>query len=129
MKAIWSAAIAAILLSSTASGATFPGAGAGAIPGPANGEEGPANWGPPLIISFDVNGLTGNIQDISVSITMNYPYIGDLDVFLTSPPGAGGNSFTLFSRVGALSFDGHDSYAPLNGRSEEHTSELQSRFG
>jgi hypothetical protein len=68
-----------------------------------------------LIISFDVNGLTGNIQDISVSITMNYPYIGDLDVFLTSPPGAGGNSFTLFSRVGALSFDGHDSYAPLNG--------------
>ena len=113
IKAIWSGAVAAILLSSIASGAIFPGTGTGAIPDSL--QEGPANYGTPLIVSFDVNGLTGNIQDISVSITMNHPYIGDLDVSLTSPPSAGGNSFTLFSRVGALSFYGHYSYAPLNG--------------
>jgi hypothetical protein len=115
IKAIWSGAVAAILLSSIASGAVFPGTGTGAIPGPTHGEEGPANYGLPLIISFDVNDLTGNIQDISVSITMNHPYIGDLDVFLTSPPNAGSNSFTLFSGVGALSFYGHYSYAQLDG--------------
>src|SRR5436190_8880085 len=100
IKATWSGAVAAILLSSIASGAVFPGTGTGAIPD--TGQEGPGNWGTPLIISFEVNGLTGNIQDLSVSITMSHTYISDLDVFLTPPPGAGVGSFTLFSQVGSV---------------------------
>jgi|GEM_PF-3024607 len=85
------------LLASAASAAMFNGSGAGNIPDPK--ADGPTNYiGGALVVSFDVTGLTNQIQNVWLAVTMNHEWIGDLDVFLTSPAGT---NFTIFSRVGA----------------------------
>ncbi|MEN1728713.1 MAG: proprotein convertase P-domain-containing protein, partial [Pseudomonadota bacterium] len=80
---------------------TFPGAGTGAIPDGAGA--GPANYGPPLDVTFAVSGLTGSLTDVSLSITATHTWLGDLDVVLAPPGVTPGNpgSFVIFSRVGA----------------------------
>lgn len=75
--------------------ATFAGTGVGAIPdAPASG-----TFGAPLVVSFNVTGVTGNVTDVSVDITLTHTWIGDLEAILTSPGGT--RSLVLFSRVGA----------------------------
>jgi subtilisin-like proprotein convertase family protein len=76
----------------------FAGTGTGDIPDPQ--ADGPTNYiGGALVVSFDVAGLTTNVQSVWLSVTMNHEWVGDLDVFLTSPAGT---NFTIFSRVGAF---------------------------
>lgn len=81
---------------------TFVGSGVGAIPDAAG--TGPANYGAPRDISFNVSGATASLTNISLSITMTHTYIGDLDVVLAPPGVTPGNpgSFVIFSRAGAV---------------------------
>ncbi len=86
------------LLVSTAPAAIFTGSGTGNIPDPK--ADGPTNYsGGSLVVSFDVAGLTNKIQNVWLAVTMDHEWIGDLDVFLSSPAGT---NFTIFSRVGAF---------------------------
>jgi hypothetical protein len=91
-------------LSLSAQVTSFSGTGTGTIPDAAG--TGPGAWGQPLDVSFAVSGLTAPIADLSVSMTMRYAYLGDLDVTLIPPTGSGANPFVLFSQVGqpALTF-------------------------
>lgn len=94
---------------------TFPGAGTGPIPdSPGNG---PENYGPPRDVTFNVSGITGALSDISLSITMDHIFIGDLDVVLAPPgvvPGDPG-SFVIFSLVGAPDANPWGDGSDLNG--------------
>src|SRR6478736_5461046 len=86
------------LLVSTAPAAIFTGSGTGNIPDPK--ADGPTNYsGGSLVVSFDVAGLPNKIQNVWLAVTMDHEWIGDLDVFLSSPAGT---NFTIFSRVGAF---------------------------
>lgn len=83
----------------------FSGAGLGAIPDSANSDQNPpADWGAPLLVTFNVSGLAQQIGDLSLSITMNHSYAGDLDVQLFGPGGnpgdPGAQGFVIFSRLG-----------------------------
>lgn len=76
--------------------ATFPGTGTGAIPDGLGGV--PPVYGPPLVVSFPVSGVSGNVTSVSVSITMSHTYIGDVDVVLRAPGGLPG--MVVVSRIG-----------------------------
>jgi subtilisin-like proprotein convertase family protein len=79
----------------------FNGTGVGPIPdNPNTDPTAPCQVpGPPLNVQFAVTGLTGNIQSLSVSITMLHSWAGD--VVATLIPPAGGTGFVLFGYVGA----------------------------
>jgi hypothetical protein len=62
---------------------TFAGAGVGAIPDGPGGRFCPA--GEPLVVTFDVSGVTGTLTDVTLTITMRHPFVGDLDITLQSP--------------------------------------------
>ena len=86
-----------LLLAAPAPAEIFAGSGAGNIPDPQ--ADGPTNYsGGALVVSFEAAGLTNNIQSVWLAVTMNHEWVGDLDVFLTSPAGT---NFTIFSRVGS----------------------------
>lgn len=86
------------------------GSGTGAIP---DGNSGPANYGPPLDITFPISGLTAPLTDVAVSLTGNHSYIGDLDVVLIAPDGT--TQQTIFSRTGATTGGGFGYPSNLNG--------------
>jgi len=72
---------------------SFAGTGVGPIPdGPADG-----GYGLPLTVTFNVTNLQTSVQSVSLTISMYHPWLGDLDVQLTSPTGT---NFIIFSRVG-----------------------------
>src|SRR2546426_12428454 len=53
---------------------------------PDDGGGGPrSTTGTPLNVTFDVSGLTGAITAVSLSLTMNHAWLGDLDVRLFKP--------------------------------------------
>lgn len=99
------------LLPQWSGAAAFPGTGAGDIPDCPN--DGPADYsGTPLVVSFAVSGLATNIQNLSLSITLTHQWVGDLNVYLTSPTGT---NFTIFSRVGPAGPEGYGCSADLAG--------------
>jgi subtilisin-like proprotein convertase family protein len=91
--------------------ATFPGTGVGAIPDSPGGT--PPVYGTPLVVSYNVTGITAPITDVAVSITLTHSWVGDLDVVLRAPGGS--PSQTIFSRVGALTATSFGSSSDLSG--------------
>ncbi|MBK9155808.1 MAG: VCBS repeat-containing protein [Chloracidobacterium sp.] len=77
--------------------AVFPGTGAGAIPDGFAGT--PPQYGPALIISFNVSGITAPISAISVDATVQHTWVGDVEMILTAPNGTA--SLITVSRIGA----------------------------
>ncbi len=77
--------------------ASFPGTGVGPIPDGLSGS--PPAYGSPLVISFNVSGITGPITAISTDISFSHTYAGDVDMVLRSPSGTA--SLITASRVGA----------------------------
>ena len=66
--------------------ATFPGTGVGPIPDSPGGT--PPTYGPPLVISFVVSGVTAPITDVSVNVTLTHTWCGDVDMVLAAPGGS-----------------------------------------
>lgn len=89
--------------------ATFAGTGVGAIPDTTTS----GTFGAPLVVSFAVTGVTGNVTDVSLDVTMTHTWIGDLEVILTSPGGT--RSLVIFSRVGATTDIGGGDSSNLGG--------------
>jgi len=103
---------AGLLTAPLASAAAFPGTGGGNIPDPDASHPGPADYATPLVVSFNVTNLQTNVQSMSLAITMNHQWVGDLDVYLTSPAGT---NFTIFSRVGPSISGGYGNPLDLGG--------------
>lgn len=97
----------ALFGSCIASAQTFPGAGVGAIPDDAPGT--------PLVTSFAVSGITGNLTDLSVSVTFNpaHTWGGDVTATLKAPGGT--PSFPLFGRIGSTTAGGVGDSSDLAG--------------
>ncbi|MEY2505461.1 MAG: hypothetical protein QOG27_1741 [Verrucomicrobiota bacterium] len=77
----------------------FAGTGVGAIPDGGSGTF--PVFGAPLTISFTVAGRTAPLTNVSVDVTLNHTWAGDLDMILTSPGGTA--SLITVSRVGVTS--------------------------
>jgi len=94
-------ASAILLPPQTCSAGAFNGTGVGPISDCTNSVPGSFNDTIPLVVSFNVTNVQGSVQSIALSITMQHEWLGDLDVQLTSPSGAGfaGTNFIIFSRV------------------------------
>lgn len=92
-------ASAILLTAQNSSAAGYSGTGVGPIPD--SSSLGPADYGSPLVVSFNVTNIQGSVQSIALSLTMQHPWPGDLDVKLTSPGGVGytGTNFVIFSRL------------------------------
>lgn len=69
--------------------------------------------GSPLNITFPVSGLTSNVSTVTLSVTMNHAWAGDVHMMLTSPGGT--RSMVIFSRIGATTATSYGSGAPLSG--------------
>jgi len=82
--------------------ATFPGTGVGAIPDGLTGT--PPQFGAPLVVSFPVSGVSGNVTNVSVSITMTHTFVGDVNVVLAAPGGL--PSMVVVSRIGVTTATG-----------------------
>lgn len=82
------------LLSAQVPAAVFNGTNTGAIP---DGSNPNPTCGAPRDINFAVSGASAPVASLSVSITINHTYIGDLDVSLIAPDST---ALTLFSFVG-----------------------------
>ncbi len=92
--------------------ATFPGTGTGAIPDGLAGT--PPQFGAPLVVSFPVSGVSGNVTSVSVDMTMAHSWVGDVNVVLAAPGGT--PSMVVVSRIGvitATSFGSASDYAGL----------------
>ena len=63
----------------------FSGSGTGAIADGGQVNVGPADWGTPLNVTFNVSGLSDAFASMSLSVTMDHAWIGDLDVRLFKP--------------------------------------------
>lgn len=85
-------ALSVLLADRMVSAAVFTGSGTGSIPDSTFG--GPVQYSSSRVVSFNVSGLSSAIQSVSLSITMQHPYLGDLDVRLASP---NGTNFIIFS--------------------------------
>ncbi len=83
---------AVLLAAQMVSAAVFTGTGVGSIPDSTFG--GPVQYSSSRVVSFNVSGLSSAIQSVALSITMQHPYLGDLDVRLASP---NGTNFIIFS--------------------------------
>ncbi|MEZ5306929.1 MAG: VCBS repeat-containing protein [Pyrinomonadaceae bacterium] len=84
-------------------GTTFPGTNVGAIPDNNTGNRD---------VSFDVNGLSGSITDVSADFTGTHSWVGDVDATLISP---NGTQFFLFSFTGGTATSTFGDSSDLNG--------------
>ncbi len=90
--------------------AVYPGTGVGAIAdSTTNG-----TYGTPLVVNFNVSGVTQTISSVTVDVTMTHTWIGDLDVVLAAPGGS--PSIPIFSRVGATTATAAGDSSNLSGR-------------
>lgn len=93
-------ALSFLLGSISAKADSFAGTGVGNIPDDSQrdlADPTDNRYGTPLVVSFNVSNLQASVQSVSLSISMYHPWLGDLDVQLTSPTGT---NFIIFSRVG-----------------------------
>jgi subtilisin-like proprotein convertase family protein len=94
-----------------ATAVTFFGTDVGPIPD--GGPGAPPEYGPPLVISFEVSGISGPVSSVSTDITLIHPYAGDLDMVLTSPGGIA--SIVTVSRIGVTTAGGHGDNSNFDG--------------
>ncbi|MBL9115254.1 MAG: choice-of-anchor D domain-containing protein [Verrucomicrobiaceae bacterium] len=73
----------------------------------------PPAFGAPLVVNVPVSGLSSNVTEVHVSVTMSHAYIGDLELTLKSPGGT--RSHLLFGRVGATTAGGFGFGAAVSG--------------
>jgi len=90
----------------------FSGSNQGPIPDGAGA--GPANYGAPRDIRFDVSGTVGTVREVQVAFSAAHPFVGDLKVTLISPQGI---EHLLFERTGATTTMAAGSPANLVGTS------------
>ena len=104
-------AAAVLLLFSTAGQTqTFAGTNLGNIPDGAG--PGPANYGAPRDVEFDVTGTTGTVGTVSLSFGAAHPWVGDLKVSLIAPDGT---NHLLFERTGSTTSNDGGSSSNLVG--------------
>lgn len=85
-----------VLTERRASANVYVGTNTGPIPDGLTGT--PPQFGPPRVVDFVVSGQSAPIGSISVDLTMDHTWMGDVDVVLSSPGGVA--SHILVSRVG-----------------------------
>lgn len=112
-KALATTLAAGCLLSASTSvfAQTFNGTGVGAIPD-ATANQVP---GTPLVVSFAVSGITGNLTDLKVSSTFSPAHSWGGDVIATLKAPGGSPSFVLFGRIGRTTAAGFGTANDLGG--------------
>jgi hypothetical protein len=98
----------------TASAQVYPGTGVGAIPDGLAGT--PPQFGAPLVVSFAVSGLSGNVTSVGVEFALTHTFVGDVEAILAAPGGA--PTLAPVSRIGvqtATSFGDSSNYSGLYG--------------
>lgn len=86
-------------ISLSAGAVQFAGTGVGPIPDGAVGGTVCGDFGPPLVISFNVSGLTDPISTLGVRLDATHTWVGDLTVRLTAPDGT--TNLALFGATGS----------------------------
>jgi len=94
LLALFSSIVGAQVSSSTTNGSNTGPIPPGGLPG----FGGPEAYTTARDVTFDVTGLAGTIDSVSIEFSANHTFIGDLRVTLISPIGV---SHLLFSRTGA----------------------------
>lgn len=111
LVALLSVPLVAAQASAAIPGDTFAGAGAGAV---VDGTSPTPTYGATRELTFDASSLPGGalVTGLSVSITIDHTWIGDLDVVLVAPDNT---EFVIFSRVGATTATGAGDSSNLDG--------------
>ena len=97
---------------------TFTGTNLGAIPDSTSGQPQCQTPGPPRDVTFNVTGLTGNVQAVTISLTIEHPWVGDVLAILIAPGGI--RQLDLFGYTGATVGPGSNASAgdssPIEGQ-------------
>ena len=48
----------------------------------------PPTYGTPLVLNFPVTGVSANVSDVSISVTVTHTWCGDVDMVLAAPGGS-----------------------------------------
>ncbi len=88
-----------LVMSMTSYAQTFPGVGVGAIPDGSGVPTTCGSGGAPLIITFDVSGVSAPLVAVEVDIEINHTWVNDLSVTLIAPSN---EEHLLFGRTLAL---------------------------
>lgn len=102
--------------------AMFAGTGTGSIPDGGGGT--PPVFGAPRNVTFAVSGIKGNVVDVSVDMTLNHTFVGDVEAVLLAPGGT--PSMFVVSRVGAVTvgaFGDNSNYLGLYNFTDTATGE------
>jgi hypothetical protein len=78
---------------------TFTGTNLGDIPDGTGVQPQCQTPGPPRDVTFNVTGLTGNVQTVTISLTIEHPWVGDVLAILIAPGGT--RQLDLFGYTGA----------------------------
>lgn len=81
---------------------------------------GPASYGAPLDVRFEVAGTVGTVREVQIAFGAAHSFVGDLRVTLISPQGI---EHLLFERTGATPSNAPGSPANLVGTSAYHFSD------
>lgn len=101
---LWGAGMAAILLAPAISAQSFTGSGGGPIP-----DGVPAG----VATTFAVTGLTGEVRDVSVTLSITHTWVGDITATLISPDGLA--RLKLLGRTGSSRSSGFGDSSNLGG--------------
>ncbi|HEX9927377.1 MAG TPA: hypothetical protein VGB02_02410 [Pyrinomonadaceae bacterium] len=97
---------------------TFTGTNLGAIPDSTSAQPNCQTPGPPRDVTFNVTGLTGNVQTVTISLTIEHPWVGDVLATLIAPGGT--RQLDLFGYTGATVGPGSNASAgdssPIDGQ-------------
>jgi subtilisin-like proprotein convertase family protein len=97
---------------------TFTGTNLGAIPDSTSAQPNCQTPGPPRDVTFNVTGLTGNVQTVTISLTIEHPWVGDVLAILIAPGGT--RQLDLFGYTGATVGPGSNASAgdssPIEGQ-------------
>lgn len=97
---------------------TFTGTNLGAIPDGASAQPQCQTPGPPRDVTFNVTGLTGNVQTVTISLTIEHPWVGDVLAILIAPNAV--RQLDIFGYTGATVGPGSNASAgdssPLGGQ-------------
>jgi hypothetical protein len=99
----------ALVTAGAAFAQVFPGAGAGAI---SDGGPGCGPFGPPLDVTFTVDGVFPPLSAVEVDISATHSWVGDLEVTLIAPDAT---EHVIFGGVGSTTATGCGDSSDLGG--------------
>jgi len=73
----------------------------------------PPTYGTPLVLNYPVSGVSANVSDVSISVTLTHTWCGDVDMVLAAPGGS--PNLVVVGHIGVTAAGSFGSSSDYNG--------------